>query len=180
MKTQYFIELWYRHYWWVSVLASLVLGALVHLLVFGSKPLDQPQLSVYAGVVAGYFGLIFFVQKQKLEQDRFVKELFVFFNGRYDELRTLLDEVLNADIVGKHHKLPLERYFNLCAEEYYFWQAGRIPTMVWASWREGMRFYLEKPHILAYAKNEITDPSYYGLAAELGLSRNTSNASFSH
>lgn len=176
MTTQYFIEQWYRHYWWVSALASLALGALIHFFIFGSRQIDQPQLSVYAGVVAGYFGLIFFVQNQKLEQDRFVKELFVLFNERYDELRDSLEEVLCKDAVEPLNNLPLDRYFNLCAEEYYFWQAGRIPTLVWASWREGMRVYLERPHIRAYAEKEITDPSYYGLAAELRLSRKNPDA----
>ena len=170
MKKQAFIECWYLHYWWISAMVFFLAGLLIQFFVFGSKSLDQQQLSVLAGLVASYFGLIFFVQKQKLEQDRFVKELFVLFNSQYDSMRSGLTEASQANEILEEHKITLQRYFNLCAEEYYFWLAGRIPTAVWVSWRAGMQFYIEKSHITTYAKKEVTDLAYYGLATELKLS----------
>ena len=170
MKIQAVIECWYLHYWWISAMVFFLAGLLIHIFVFDSESLDQQQFSVLAGLVASYFGSIFFVQKQKLEQDRFVKELFVLFNLQYDNLRSELSKVYQANEVLEEHEITLQRYFNLCAEEYYFWLAGRIPTAVWGSWRAGMQFYIEKSHITTYAKKEVTDLAYYGLATELKLS----------
>jgi len=147
----------------------LVTAALIHFFIFANKAPDHQQLSVFAGFVASYFGVLFFVQKHKLEQDQFVKELFVLFNGRYDHLRAALDSALKTNGLDEQQRLTLQRYFNLCAEEYFFWKSGRIPTVVWQSWRCGMDTYISVPVIRVYAEKEVRDQSYYGLATELRL-----------
>lgn len=46
--------------------------------------------------------------------------------------------------VDKRHKF-LNKYFNLCAEEYLFFDRGIIEKDVWRSWENGILWYLNHP-----------------------------------
>ena len=52
-------------------------------------------------------------------------------------------------------------YFNLCAEEYLFYQRGYILPQVWESWLNGMRFYYKHPLIADLWNSELKQDSYY-------------------
>lgn len=81
-----------------------------------------------------------------LSNDRLEKELFTEFNKRYDKLNEWLEMVVqfeNLKQLQEHEKSDLIRYklndyFNLCAEEFYWYNKGRINPMIWTSWKKGM------------------------------------------
>jgi len=82
---------------------------------------------------------------KKIAEEKLEKELFKEFNERYDNLNEDLIEARdNYMYADKKDKLLLSKsiidYFNLCAEEYYWREKGRISDKIWFSWRTGMIF----------------------------------------
>ena len=57
-------------------------------------------------------------------------------------------------------------YFNLCAEEYFFFNEGYIDHRVWRSWCRGMLQYLEAVPFRDIWATEGSKESYYGLTLE--------------
>jgi hypothetical protein len=53
-------------------------------------------------------------------------------------------------------------YFNLCAEEYFFYQAGYIDQSVWESWSRGMQVFFNHPRIQPLWEQDSMAGSYYG------------------
>lgn len=90
-----------------------------------------------------------FEHSEKLANDKIFKELFTEFNKRYDKLNDTLAEMKfphpnwldNIDIKDEY---KIESYttiidfFNLCAEEYFWYKEGRINGNIWSSWSKGM------------------------------------------
>ncbi|WP_233189720.1 hypothetical protein [Halobacteriovorax sp. DA5] len=83
------------------------------------------------------------------------------FNKRFD----VLNDCLNTENLSVQ---KIYDYFNLCAEEYFFYNIGLVPESVWNSWFSGMSYYFEnKDQIknLAYKEfkeHEKIKSSYYG------------------
>lgn len=93
---------------------------------------------------------------RELSNDNLQKQLFIEFNGRYDQLNDLLhfviqfseEEVirfLNApdeEKFGEYSKsfinFKINDYLNLCSEEYYWHSKKRIDNRIWNSWKKGM------------------------------------------
>lgn len=91
-----------------------------------------------------------------LSNDTLQKQLFTELNGRYDKLNDLLkfvlefddDEVMhyneseNDENIGAYKKsfikFKINDYFNLCAEEYYWFSKNRIDNRIWNAWQKGM------------------------------------------
>lgn len=63
--------------------------------------------------------------------------------------------------------LLLYDYFNLCAEEYFYYKSGYIDIDVWQSWVEGMKYYASNPEIRRIWLSELQSGSYYGFPPNL-------------
>lgn len=119
--------------------------------------------STIASVILGSFGLIItFVynhDNRKLSNDKMNKELFMEFNNRYSKLNNSLFKIIaecdTIDDIRKDSCLSndLNDYFNLCAEEYYWYKKGRIDSLIWKAWLDGMNDWY-KYHMIqdAWAK----------------------------
>src|SRR5437867_2487328 len=80
-------------------------------------------------------GPTFFLQNGHKEDAKFMKELFEYFNRRYDDQNNDLQSWLQqkGEFTEKE-KLGFIDYFNLCAEESVFQKLGYIYDEVWKTW----------------------------------------------
>lgn len=126
-------------------------------------PPHRPELVVSALVgVAAFF---YFLYRQHLDETKLFKELFVAFNARYDVLKDDLNAILDGPVEGSLSVVERERvfeYFNLCAEEYFFYTVGYIDQRVWESWCRGMNVFFAQPRIRALWEQDCEADSYYG------------------
>lgn len=115
----------------------------------------------------GVLSAIFLIQKQNLEETRLFSELFTKFNSRYDDLNDKITDIKSEKPpIPQQIEKTLDDYFNLCAEEYLFYEEGRILDSVWTAWCRGMKEHLKTDTIRAYWKNAQKENSYYGLTTE--------------
>ena len=147
----------FRHYWWVLPLAFLLLA----ITIWWFKHNTALVLTLFGTVLS----LIYFLQKQRLEELKLFREIFADCNKRYDEL----NDDLNAIVRGPQDEEltdcqlgQLMDYFNLCGEEYLYYSQGYLYPEVWNAWHNGMKFYLENSRIAGVWSKENKD-SYYGL-----------------
>lgn len=126
-------------------------------------------ISVITLIVTFSFGLL----KQRIEDDRIFKELFISFNSRYDEK---LNDVFNRMAINddskktkelkKSEKLLIIDYFNLCSEEFLWYRKGRIPQEIWEAWEQGIIINLSLPLVKTLFEEETEHTakkaSYYG------------------
>lgn len=86
------------------------------------------------------------------------KDLFGEFNKRYDVLNGYLEKITKYDSL-EHlmEKKPnkylflrnkLNDYFNLCAEEFYWYKNDRIDEDLWKSWEVGMNAWYNNHKII--------------------------------
>ena len=152
----------FAHYWWI---VTLVVAVAVPVTVFVSRP-DNVDGNIVA-LCAGALGVVYFIQTQKIEELQIFERLFTRFNKRY--------AAMNADlqlIAAGHQpdestvRQVLDRYFNLCAEEYLFYEQGRILPSVWRAWCRGMLAYLGCEAIRKYWEAEVSRDSHYGLTSD--------------
>ena len=128
----------------------------------------RPELLLSGiGAVAG---LTYFIYRQHLDETKLFKELFVEYNARYDKL----NDGLNAIILGpregdlsEHDRELVFSYFNLCAEEYFFYKAGYVDYRVWKSWCRGMSVFFGHPRIRDLWDRDCKADSYYGFDPDL-------------
>jgi len=125
-------------------------------------PYSQKLMGVIATATGVYLSIMYFFQKQNLEELKAFKELFVEFNARYDKLNNKLNKIDSED--DKNN--ILDDYFNLCAEEYLFYKKGVIVKEVWCSWCKGMQSHLKHQTILDYWNKAQHEESYYGLTTK--------------
>jgi len=151
----------FKHYWWIALMVGGVLALLAF--CFGG---DQ-RAGLVGGSVAGALGFCYFVQQQKLAETHLFYQLFTSFNQRYDAFNGPLSEMAGkgTDITSEHRNLIVD-YFNLCAEEYLFYQEGYIPRKVWRSWCRGMAWYLKRHPFKDVWNEEIKTESFYGLTED--------------
>ncbi|MFT6638211.1 MAG: hypothetical protein ACJAYP_000780 [Flavobacterium sp.] len=132
---------------------------------------SEPLLRVSEIVVTAILGLsvlgstiIFNRSQSKIEKHRLQKDLFGEFNKRYDVLNDYLEKVTKYDslehLLKKKPKKylflrnKLNDYFNLCAEEYYWYNKGRIDKDLWKSWEVGMNSWYNNHSIIREAWEE--------------------------
>jgi hypothetical protein len=126
----------------------------------------DPDLKLTLTVIGSVISVVFFVQKQKLEELKMFKELFREFNQRYDQMNENLNNIIG---VNSSVKLTAEEikvlfdYFNLCGEEYLFCKRGYIDPVAWQAWYSGMKLFYKSPRINALWIRELESSSYYGL-----------------
>ena len=123
----------------------------------------QPQ-ELFISTIGGICGFFYFLYRQHLDETKLFKELFVSFNGRHDELKDDLNAVLydpSEGVLSSDQREKVFNYFNLCAEEYFFYKAGYIDHDVWKSWCRGMNLFFSHPRIQGLWAEERKE-SYYG------------------
>jgi hypothetical protein len=124
---------------------------------------NHPELLVSA--VGGVAAFTYFLYRQHLDEAKLFKELFTEFNGRYDDLNNDLNTILFGPPEGSlsaDEREHLFSYFNLCAEEYFFYKAGYIDRCVWEAWYRGMKVFFKHPRIQKLWEKDCTADSYYG------------------
>ncbi len=121
-----------------------------------------------AGLVAGF---VYFVQQQRLAELNILHSLFTRFNERYDALDPVLNHIAGqatqADFTDEE-RAYLHRYFNLCAEEHFYYRQEAIHHDIWATWLYGMRWYCrnsDRIRRLWFA--ELQGNAYYGMPVDL-------------
>ena len=132
--------------------------------------------SVIVSAVLGGFGLmitfVYNYHSRKLSNDRMSKDLFTEFNARYNQFNDSLNKISECksekdfEKLENHDKLKndLVDYFNLCAEEYFWFKKGRIDPLMWEAWSAGMNDWYKYPFIQEVWENEINEfgcKSYY-------------------
>jgi hypothetical protein len=146
---------WYASFF---LLGSIAVVAAWHW--FGG---DRPELLLSGMGAVG--GLFYFFYRQHLDETKLFKELFFEFNERYGQLSDDLNRILFGPSDGdcsETERQVLFGYFNLCAEEYFFYRAGYIDSDVWQSWRRGMSVYFRHPRIRQLWVSDCRADSYYG------------------
>lgn len=109
--------------------------------------------SVLTTLILGGSGLaitlIYNFHNRKLANDKMHKELFTEFNKRYDALNDALFEITETIQTidelnnNRHLKSKLNDFYNLCAEEYFWYKKNRIDESVWKSWQSGMNYWYQ-------------------------------------
>jgi len=152
----------YKYYFVIAVSSLLAVIMLTPLFY-----LSGADWKVLLTAIGGLFSFFFFVQKQELDEAKFINDLLIKFNARYD----CMNEKLNAIVKRINTNEPLTSddintlndYFNLCGEEYLFYQRGYIYPEVWRSWVAGMKFFYNDSRIQKLWIEELSSESYYGL-----------------
>ncbi|WP_312791674.1 hypothetical protein [Sphingobacterium sp.] len=124
--------------------------------------------TIIAACIAG--GIAYYYQKGNLDisHEKMEKELFTEFNHRYDKLNDKLLELkveLDITALNEKYNADLQKsiidYFNLCAEQYYWYKKERISKEIWNSWHSGMMYYYETfPVIKELWKKETEGDKY--------------------
>ena len=118
--------------------------------------------TIIASSIIGLCGLIIThmhnKKNTKLANHKMQKELFTEFNMRYDKLNNDLNYICstsnlffeNFDMGEDTKRLEgaINDFFNLCAEEYYWYSKKRIPKRVWKCWEKGMNDIYNKSEII--------------------------------
>jgi hypothetical protein len=141
----------------------LVGSAVVVAAWFRFVPGHRPEL-LLSGVGA-IGGFTYFFYRQHLDETKLFKELYVEFNARYDKLNDGLNTILVGRKEGELSESERElifSYFNLCAEEYFFYKAGYIDQSVWQAWCRGMDVFFTHPRIRDLWDADCRANSYYG------------------
>lgn len=152
----------FKNYWWIALLVGGALALLAFLLG------GDERVGLVGASIAGTLGFCYFVQQQKLAETQLFHQLFTHFNERYDKFNGPLAAMAHegTEITQEQRNLIVD-YFNLCAEEYLFYQEGYIHRRVWRSWCRGMAWYLKRHPFKDVWNEEIRTESFYGLTEEI-------------
>lgn len=144
----------FNDYWILYVFGALFVLAFCNSKFSTTEP--------YVTVIGGVFALLFFLQKHKLDEAKYLTEIFSKFNERYDNLNDILSTIKNDDVpLTEEQKRKLVDYFNLCAEEFLIFKQGYIPLEVWKSWMLGVNQYWQIQKVKEKWESELTTNSYY-------------------
>jgi hypothetical protein len=113
--------------------------------------------TLFIGLVVARISQSYNKNSSRMEHDRLSKELFKEFNKRYDkmnhslhkiskECKNLKDLELNPKLENK-----LNDFFNLCAEEYFWYKKGRIDKNIWSAWEDGMNDWYNSVEVIREA-----------------------------
>lgn len=153
----------------INLFAAIII--LTELLAYYYKIIDSfIMIALISSSITIYLGSL----KLKIESDMLFKELFLYFNDKYNaELNDLINELkynVNKKINQTEKALIID-YFNLCAEEYLWFKKSRIPSDVWNAWRSGIIENINIKQINKIYFDEISSKnnvkSYYGLVGNI-------------
>ena len=133
--------------------------------------------AIIVSSILGVCGLIityaYNKKNTKLANHKMHKELFTEFNARYDKLNDDLEIIcsknmniddfnkLNSGYNNYKYTATIIDFFNLCAEEYYWYSKKRISKRVWKSWEKGMNDIYNKSEVIqALWDNECKNEGY--------------------
>lgn len=114
-------------------------------------------MTMAISLVAILISYWFQYHRKKLANDRMLKELFKEFNERYDKLNNDLNKVSRMSIeewssLYKEEMTTLYSvvidYFNICAEEYYWYKRKKISPKIWKSWSRGMNDIYNRSEVI--------------------------------
>jgi hypothetical protein len=139
--------------------------------------MSENFINILPSLILGGFALLatiwFSRAAGKREHHKILKELFTEFNTRYSKLNEKLyffvennknSEVLinKKDVATRDDVID---YFNLCAEQYFWYKRGRLDENLWMSWNTGMNYWYKQECIKKLWKEEIKNKdgklSYY-------------------
>lgn len=164
-----------RKFEWLLIITS-ILFIVVLVLIFLLENLRTQLIATLAAIATFYLSL----NKHWLDSDAIFHTLFDSFNERFNKLNDNLNIIREnslAELPGPYQlndnktaNQVIQDYLNLCAEEYFWYQKGRIEKEIWESWKEGIRYYLEAPMVYNYFKGqEAEDKAYYGFFKGIDL-----------
>ncbi|MEI7767614.1 MAG: hypothetical protein WCJ97_09290 [Phycisphaerae bacterium] len=191
-----------RKYRYGITMAALLLGAVAAVVLAIIYLTRYLGLSSNEGCTLALSGFSAFLASvyasytHKIEKVKLFHELFKYYNCRYDSYNGILNSIVKdedkdedkgvelkySDGSADGDKLAASRikvvddYFNLCAEEFFYYKQNVIPEDVWKSWRAGMQYFYNKDKRiqdmwdLAFKENE---KSYYGFTIKDLLRDNT-------
>lgn len=156
-------------------ISTLFIGLFIYSLL-------NEQIEVLTAFIAIGISISFGIRQYKIENDKMFKELFIFFNDKYDsKFNESLNRIDDLTKANPNYELKVNQgadldepaliidYLNLCAEEYLWFSKGRIDISVWRSWEAGMIYYLNIRSINRYILHEKPQKeSYYGLFQRIG------------
>jgi len=105
----------------------------------------------FGGIVIATAALLiswrFNESRKRITHDQMKKELFSEFNQRYN----LLDDILltinpkesyqELKIADPEKARVLNKYIDLCSEEYFWYKRGRLDEDIWKAWNTGMQYW---------------------------------------
>lgn len=147
-------------------LLSIVSGIIFYFITKNSE--------ISIAILATGISISFGFRQYKIENDNMFKDLFKDFNSRYDDN---LNEIFNSfrfdnkmETFKEEEAKKVINYFNLCAEEFFWFKKKRIPTEIWDAWLVGIKSNLEIKEVNDLFISEINKfrKSYYGLGEYLG------------
>jgi len=164
------IKFWLFRYSF-SILGVILVVVLISIVCWFAQEVQEAEgawramlLTISGSSLVGAY----FLQKQKLAEIHLMKELITDFNKRYDALNGPLQDILRAGRKTPAPKLTqcqqktLVDYFNLCAEEYLFYDLGYIEPRVWQAWRCGMTAHSSQDLRIFALWEQEPKASYYG------------------
>lgn len=126
-------------------------------------PVEYSRPEVLLAIVGGVWSWAFYRHKNHSDDARFFKELFTDFNARYDRINDRLASAMrNEKQFSAEEEQHFIDYFNLCGEEWLFYQAGYIYPAVWETWKKGMKQYGADARVAKLWQRERESESYYG------------------
>ena len=128
------------------------------------------DIKIFAALFGSLLSLLFFFQKQRLEETRLFREIFTECNKSFDKLNENLNKIINKgedESISDDERYTLYDYFNLCGEEYLYYKKGYIYPSAWKAWHNGMKIYIKSPRVLPIWEKEIKSDSYYGLKIDI-------------
>lgn len=157
------------YYPWLFAGGCLVSLALVFLLPPALLPPDS-RLKAAITAIGCFGGFVHFLYSQHHQDARFFRELFTDFNKRFDRLcnglKTIRLRTPGGTALDDEQKRKLCEYFDLCAEEHLFHEAGYIDQRVWEAWCRGMVIFDDDAEIHKHWKHELSTGCYYGFCIE--------------
>jgi hypothetical protein len=141
----------------------------VSILWFIYSARERQDLNILLAIFGGLISSFYFIQKHQLEELVLFKDLFKYFNEKYDALNNDLNQITLGDTdepLKKKEVDTLYKYFNLCSEEYLYYTKGYIYKEVWKAWCSGIEYFLEHKRIGdKWAEEEkVNASSYYNLS----------------
>ena len=134
---------------------------------YGSAAFGQPKTAfeLLVAVIGAVAAFVYFLYDQHHKDTQMFVSLFEKFNARYDRLNEKLNAIVSRPADSPFlpaHRDTLYDYFNLCAEEYLYYEAGYIDEKVWQAWLRGMSYFAADKAVRRLWEKEIESGSYYG------------------
>lgn len=154
-------KFWFlKNYWWIFTAVTVLI---VFIYFFNSSMKFSTLVTSFGTVLS----IVYFLQKQRLEETKLFRDIFSECNVRYETMNDALNAILKDN--DNTELSPVERevlngYFNLCGEEHLYYTQGYIFPEVWENWKNGMKIFLDNPRIKSAWDEELKSESYYDLS----------------